>query len=270
VFPPFSPKTKYAPWWSRKLNALRKQVNALKRRVKRCKNSDLKEISKGRFKALKNLYKAELLKSKQDSLKKFCTESTKNTPWKMHKTCKVGFARKQVPTSLTLLDGSVTTSEEEIANPLLYKFFPDESTAQDSDQQRNIRAQISELEPPASQTEPNSSKHEMDEVTRNRDHKECPGPDGIDGVIVKRLHKSLPIFWISFFNKCFLLVCYPKEWKKARVIAIPKSDKTKLQSVQGYRGIILLSSSGKCLQTLVIERLNYRMRQKELPYLRSE
>jgi len=209
-FPPFSPKIKYVPWWSPKLTALRKQVNALKRRVKRYKNPDLKEISNAGFKALKNLYKTELLKAKQDSWEKFCTDSTKNTPWKMYKTCKADFARKPVPTSLTLLDGSVTTSEEETANAPLHKFFPDDSTAQDSDQQRNIRAQTSELEPPDSQTEPNFSKHEVDEVVRNLDDKKCPGPDGIDGVIVKRLHKSLPTFWISLFNKCLLLCCFPK------------------------------------------------------------
>jgi hypothetical protein len=97
------------------------------------KKSDLKEISNGRFKALKNLYKAELLKAKQDSWKKSCTESNKNTPGKMYKTCKAGFARKPVTTSLALLDGSVTTSEEETANVVLHKFFPDDSTAQDSD-----------------------------------------------------------------------------------------------------------------------------------------
>jgi hypothetical protein len=67
----------------------------------------------------------------------------------------------------------------------------------------------------------------------------------------------LPTFWLSLFNKCLLLGCFPKEWKKARVIAIPKSDKTKLHSVQGYCGISLLSIPGKCLEKLVIERLNY-------------
>jgi len=245
------------PWWSPKLTALRKQVDALKRRVKRCKNPDLKEISNAGFKALKNLYKTELLKAKQDSWEKFCTEGTKNTPWKVYKTCNADFARKPVPTSLTLLDGSVTTSEEENAKALLHKFFPDDSTAQDSDQQRNIRAQTSELEPPDYQTEPNFSKHEVDEVIKNLDDKKCRGLDGIDGDIVKRLHKSLPTFWISLFNKCLLLGCFPKEWKKARVIAIPKSDKTKLLSVLGYRGSSLLSVPGKCLEKLVIERLNY-------------
>jgi hypothetical protein len=67
----------------------------------------------------------------------------------------------------------------------------------------------------------------------------------------------VPTFWISLFNKCFLLGCFPKKWKKARVIPIPESDKTKLHSIQGYRGISLLSIPRKCLKKLVIERLNY-------------
>jgi len=52
-FPPFLPKSKYAPWWSPNLNALRKQVNTLKRRVKRSKNQTLKVIYTASFKALK-------------------------------------------------------------------------------------------------------------------------------------------------------------------------------------------------------------------------
>jgi len=62
---------------------------------------------------------------------------------------------------------------------------------------------------------------------------------------------------LELYNKCFALGCFPKVWKNARVIAIPKADKTKLRSVEGYRGISLLSVPGKCLEKLVIERLNY-------------
>jgi hypothetical protein len=97
----------------------------------------------------------------------------------------------------------------------------------------------------------------VDEVIRNLDDSKCPGPDGMDGIIVKSLHKCLPKFWISLFNKCFVPGCFPKEWEKARVIAIPKSDKARLHSVQGYRGTSLLTIQGKCLEKLVIERLNY-------------
>jgi len=87
------------------------------------KNSDLKAITNTRFKALKNLYKAELLRAKLESWKKFCTDYTKNMPWKMYKTCKAGFARQPVLTSLTLSGGSVTTTVEETAEALLHKFF---------------------------------------------------------------------------------------------------------------------------------------------------
>ena len=256
-FPSFLPKTKIVPWWSPELTALRKQVNALKRRVKRCKNTDLKEISKARFKALKNLYRAELIRAKQESWKKFCTESTKHTPWKLYKTCKSGFPRTPVPTSLTLADGSTTTSETETASALHHKFFPDDDTAQDSDHQRNIRTKMAKIEPPNTQPEPHFLKHEVDEVIRNLDGMKCPGPDGIDGVIFKRLHECLPNFWLTLFNKCLSLGCFPKERKKTRVIAISKSDRNKLHSVQGYRDISLLSIPGKCLKKLATERINY-------------
>jgi len=236
---------------------LRKQVNASEHRVKRCKNHYLKEISKTRFKALKNLYKSQLFKAKKESWKKVCAESTKITHWTMYKVCKAGFTRQPVPSSLTLQDGSTTTSEKEMANALLHKFFPDDSTAQDSGEKRNIRAQTAELGPPDTQLDLNFTEHEVDEVIRNLDDSKCPGPVGIDSIIVKRLYKCLPKFWILPFNKCLVLCCFPKEWKKARVIAVPKMDKTKLHSVQGYRGISLLSIPGKCLEKLMIERLNY-------------
>jgi hypothetical protein len=105
--------------------------------------------------------------------------------------------------------------------------------------------------------EPNFTEYKVDEVIRNLGDNKCPGPDGIDGIIVKRLHKCLPKFWILPFNKCFALGCFLKEWKKARVIAIPNSDKTTLHSVQGYWGISLLKIPGICLEKLVIGRLNY-------------
>ena len=132
----------------------------------------------------------------------------------MYNVCKAGFTRQPVPSSLTLQDGSTTTSEKETANALLLKFFPDDSAAQDSGKQRNIRGQITELGPPDSQIEPNFKEHEVDGVIKNLDDSKCPGPVGIDGIIVKRLHKCLPKFWISLFNKLFAMGCFRKNGKR--------------------------------------------------------
>ena len=256
-FPPFLPKTKYVPWWSPKLNSLRKHVNALKRRLKRCKNPALRDMYNSRYKDLKNKYKAEILKAKQDSWKEFCMEHVKSSPWKVYKMCKAGFARNPVPTTLTLPDGTSTTSAKETADALLLKFFPNETTTSDSAQHRTIRAHVAGTNPPDTQAVPNFKPHEVDEVIGKLQDKKCPGPDGIDGPIVKRIHRILPSFWTTLMNKCLILGCFPQVWKTARVIAIPKTDKRKLNTVQGYRGISLLPIPGKCLESLVVGRLNF-------------
>jgi len=170
----------------------------------------------------------------------------------MYKACKTGFTRQPVPSSRTLQDGSTTTSVKETANALLHNFFPDDSTDSDNGKQKSTRAQITYLRSPDSQPEPNFTEHEVDEVISKLDESKCPGLNGIDGNIVERLQKYLPKVWFALYNKCF-----PKVWKNARVIAISKADKTKLRSVEGYRGVSLLSGPGKFLEKLVIERLNH-------------
>ena len=182
----------------------------MKRRGKRCKNPVLREIYCTRFKDLKNRYKAEILRAKQEPRKKFCMDNAKSSPLKIYKMFKAGFPRQPVPTSLTLPDGSVSKSAKETANALLHKFFPDNLIAQDSTQHKNIRVQVSGTEPPASQAEPNFKYHEVDKIVSNLQDKKCPVPDGI---IIKRMHKSLPTFWTTLLNKCLLLECFPKYGK---------------------------------------------------------
>jgi hypothetical protein len=106
----------------------------------------------------------------------------------------------------------------ETASALLHKFLPDDDTAQNNEHQRDIRDLTAKIGPHNSQTEPHFSKHEVDEFIKNLDGKKCPGTDGIDGIIVKQLHKYLPTFWSTLFNKCLSTGCFPKEWKNAREI----------------------------------------------------
>jgi hypothetical protein len=51
--------------------------------------------------------------------------------------------------------------------------------------------------------------------------------------------------------------CFPTVWKVARVLTIPKGDKNKHRSVEGFRGISLLSIPGKCVEKIVMGRLNH-------------
>ena len=255
-FPPFVPTTRYVPWWSSELQTIRQHVNAAKRRLNRCKNTTLKELYNNKYKAIRNQYKSALIKAKEESWKKFCTESTKESPWKIYKMAKEGFNRRPVSTTLTLKDGSVTSSETQTVSALLDNFFPEDLQELDTEQQR-IDRMTSQLSTPTTEPETYFTKHEVDEIITVLKLNKCPGPDGIDGRLVKEIHYILPNFWLSIYNKCLELGCFPKPWKTANVIAIPKGDKSKHHSVTGYRGISLLSIPGKCLEKLIVTRLNY-------------
>ena len=258
-FPPFLPTNKFVPWWSTELNLLRKQTNAAKRRFRRCKNQTLKEIYKEKFNALVRNYKNELLKAKQESWKQFCTVKSKDSPWKIYRTCKREFERKQAHSTLILQDGSSTLNAEDTATALLNKFFPDDLPALDSVEQNHVRTRVTVRGAPATQPEPNFAPHEVDETITRVNNNKCPGPDGIDGVIVKMIHTILPNFWITLFNKCLKLGCFPSTWKNATIIAIPKADKSKHRLITGYRGISLLSIPGKCMEKLIMDRLNFHL-----------
>jgi len=168
----------------------------------------------------------------------------KKHPGKCTRPAKRALTRQAVPPLLNLQDGSTTTTEKEMANALLQKFFPDILPDSDSRKQKNESAQKTDQWSPDSKTEPNFIEQEVEEVISRLDEGKCPGPDGIDSNIVKQMHKYLPKFWWELCNKCFTIRCFLKVWKNARAIAIPKVDKTKLCYMEGYQGISLLSIPG--------------------------
>ena len=251
-FPPFAPSNKYVPWWTPELNYLRKQVNTSKCRVKRCKNPTLKDTYNTRFQLLRNNYKRKLLKSKQESW-----ESTKESPWKLYKSVKTGFTRKPLPSTLTRADDSSTKTDGDTAIALLNQFFPDDLPEHDSPKQTIIRTQSELYEAPGSHPEPDFTNEEFENIVTNLKRNKYPGPDGLDGEIVKKMQKLIPNLWPTLFNKCLLLGHFPEIWKHAEVIAIPRADKSKHNTISGYRVISLLSVPGKCVEKLAMNRLNF-------------
>jgi hypothetical protein len=139
-----------------------------------------------RFTALKHEYTLQLLQAKQKSWRDYCEECSRKTPWKIYKACKTSFAKTQIPSTLTLQDGTVTTSAKETADALLHKFFPDDPTMGNQGSKNTTREETKVPGPPDSLPEPDFTEQEVDEAVSNLDVNKCPGPDGIDGTIVKK------------------------------------------------------------------------------------
>lgn len=82
----------------------------------------------------------------------------------------------------------------------------------------------------------------------------APGLDLIPNKALKVALKTRPIVFARLFKKCLEIGKFPENWKKQKLILIPKPGKT-LGEPQSYRPICLLDTLGKCLESVVYNRL---------------
>ena len=80
------------------------------------------------------------------------------------------------------------------------------------------------------------------------------GLDGVSNVLIKRLPPKAVKLLNIIFNNWLQLNYFPKVFKKAKVIAIPKPNKCK-NNPCNYRLISLLSSLGKLYEKIIHKRL---------------
>ncbi|UYV82285.1 hypothetical protein LAZ67_21001586 [Cordylochernes scorpioides] len=102
-----------------------------------------------------------------------------------------------------------------------------------------------------------TTPNEVKEVIKNLGNHKAPGHDNI----TPQMTKNLPIKWIVFlagiFNAALHLCYFPKTWKRAIIITIPK--KSPVKSPEDLRPISLLSTIGKVYERIVLRRLQSYM-----------
>ena len=109
---------------------------------------------------------------------------------------------------------------------------------------------------------PNSEFDDIDEnqvsrVLNSLNVKKASGPDLIPNAALKELSNSVNFVstLTSIFNGCLSLSYFPKSWKIAKIIPIPKSKPASTNPTD-YRPISLLSTMGKAFERLILDRLN--------------
>jgi len=65
---------------------------------------------------------------------------------------------------------------------------------------------------------------------KNLKTKKARGEDGITGEIYKRVYKLLPSFTYTIYTVCLQAGCFPKRWKRAKIIPIVKPGKEKYRT----------------------------------------
>jgi hypothetical protein len=99
-----------------------------------------------------------------------------------------------------------------------------------------------------------TSAREIKKIIKNLKNSKAPGFDNIPNILLKNLSRKALVFLTHIFNSCFKLSYFPKSWKHANIIPVPKPGKD-LSNPSSYRPISLLSSISKSFERVILKRL---------------
>lgn len=102
--------------------------------------------------------------------------------------------------------------------------------------------------------------HEVARIIKEKaGNNTAPGPDGIKAKIIGKLPKDMVVRFAACFNQCFKEGSFPRDWKKAVLVLIPKGDGNIEDELPKVRPICLLDEMGKLLERIIAQRLNMWM-----------
>ena len=90
-----------------------------------------------------------------------------------------------------------------------------------------------------------------------------PGLDEVHNLFLKNMPENYKIFLLSLFNKSWRQENVPHRWKEAILYPLVKPGKN-AEELEAYRPISMLSSIGKVMEKMVVERLRYIVEKEHL------
>ena len=260
--PKIKSRPRIVPWWTPELSVLRARARRFKRRFCRARSILLKEQYLLTWKAAQTEYEKEIVKTKMKSWRDFVSEQSRGTIWNnVYRVCKN--CPSKVPSSLKKPDGTFTKDHEETASFLLNHFVPDDIPCDDNIEQETIRSSIQNQLDLLSDDDVPFSYEEVANVISKFNDKKSPGEDAISANILKMVFQEAGLIIVMLFNLCLKFKTFPRCLKLSLVRAIPKLV-VDGSSPKGWRPISLLPLLGKTLEKLLITRVMFNLRSRQL------
>jgi len=136
---------------------------------------------------------------------------------------------------------------------MLDYLIPKDEVDNDTDYHNKIRKQIERPIQTADDRE--YSSEEIRTAIEAIHSKKAPGEDGITSEILQHAYRQFPKLIYTLYNQCLRLGCFPKIWKRVKVIPITKPGKEDTIAPSKYRPISLINDGGKVLEKLLINRI---------------
>jgi ribonuclease HI len=237
-------------WWNKDLSTQRRKVRALFRLSRKSFDPTVKDIRWQHYKTELRIFKKMIKEAKDTSWKRFCSSVDPRNPFGLLYKIISKHSKHSTP---HVLPASTNTSIR-----LDY-----------------IRETISLHIPGASDKSPEPLVHDeslltnistdpftMDEVTtvlQNMKPNKAHGPDNIPSPCLHWIGLAIKTVLHSLFNICLKFGYFPKKWKEAKLILIPKSHEN-----SSFRPISLLPVIGKVFDKLITNRLTFFLHSKSL------
>lgn len=218
-----------AYWWTAEIGIARKKCIAARRRATKMRaghGSREWEV----FRDARREMAKMIRKSKKEKWEELCREIDDDVWGLGYK-----IVTKKIGMPLAKLD-------EEQAKEAIEKLFP---------QGVEPEREALDVDP---ETIPETTVEEVLAAAETLATNKAGGPDGVPPAVVRALIKARPAFFKAVMDNIWRTGRYPSQWKKARLVLLPKPAKDP-NSTPGYRPICLLNSVSKVAEKVIVARL---------------
>lgn len=221
-------------WWNDAIGTLRAECHKLRRKCHRSRNSEFFETLQLEFKLKRKEFKKAIAGSKRQCFQKLI-EDVQNNPW--------GSGYRIVMKKIKSCIGSVPDNPATMAN-IVESLFPRQDPMTFA-----IESQSEEEHIPPVTTD------EVLFAVQRIGKKKAPGLDGIPNIILKMVLNQYLEEYGSLFSKCLNEKIFPDQWKRQRLVLIPKGSDKNPESPSSYRPLCMIDTIGKVFERIICERL---------------
>ncbi len=256
------------PWWSHAMYRLRKQVQRLKRKLRKRKTAHNYFL----YRKAQREFRRRLRGEKHEYMKRFVEEITdEDTRLLFSKYRSV--SQNKLCVIPTLIRGDETAHNDSEKAEMLATHYAQPPVAADAcDEKKEFvegflaeHALPNKFEECEGNREENSAirREEVVEAIRHTASFKAHGPDEIHNLFLKNGGNTLIDSLVFLFNWSLRLGYMPSCWKRWNIVPIPKPDRD--HSVcKNHRPIALLSCAGKLLERIVARRVAWFVREHKL------
>jgi ribonuclease HI len=227
-------------WWNADLKALHREANRLNRRYQRSPTDENREL----VRAAKLVFKRAVRREKREAWAAFCsTVNSLPSAARLNKILRRGRTGPQG--TLKKPDGNFTESPEDTVDLLLQTHFPDIPEETGVTTQQGLP--LADVELPKRII----TRQRIEDSFNSFAPFKASGPDGILPILIQKGVTIISRTLVNLYRACLQHGYIPANWRRARVVFIPKPGKDDYSNPNSFRPISLTSFLIKGLERLV-------------------